>query len=423
MTHFGVICPASSGHLNTMLPLTQELQKRGHRLSFIGLPYVAEKIAATGLEFCSIEPKDYTPESREAALAKLGQMSGLEAVKYTAELLAGGERNILEYAPEVIKQAGIEALLVDEVLRSGTIVAEYLDIPFITICSALILRKDPIVPPHYSFWNNSRAWWARLRNQLGYQILRVAAKPMIEVVMEYRQKWQLPLKYDFIPQELAIISHQPSELEFPRENLPTHFHFTGPYHYTSSREPVDFPWEKLNGKPLIYASMGTLQNRLINVFEKIAAACANLDAQLIISLGGSAKPESLPKLAGNPLVVEYAPQLELLKKATLVITHAGMNTTLETLTNGIPMVAIPVTNDQPGVAARVVWAGAGEGIPVGKLTTAKLQKALNKVLTEDAYKKNAVRLKEAIERAGGVKRAADIVEEALSTKKPVLARS
>ncbi|MGF1485615.1 MAG: glycosyl transferase family 1, partial [Prochloraceae cyanobacterium] len=64
MTHFGVICPVSSGHLNTMLPLTKELQKRGHRLSFIGLPNAAEKIAAAGLEFCPIEPEDYTEESR-----------------------------------------------------------------------------------------------------------------------------------------------------------------------------------------------------------------------------------------------------------------------------------------------------------------------------------------------------------------------
>lgn len=68
--------------------------------------------------------------------------------------------------------------------------------------------------------------------------------------------------------------------------------------------------------------MGTLQNRLTGVFQKIASACEGLDAQLVISLGGSASPESLPELPGNPLVVKYAPQLELLQKATLMITHA-----------------------------------------------------------------------------------------------------
>lgn len=64
---------------------------------------------------------------------------------------------------------------------------------------------------------------------------------------------------------------------------------------------------------------------------------------------------SLPELPGNPIVVNYAPQLELLKIADLTITHAGVNTTLESLSNGVPLVAIPITNDQPGVAARNIF--------------------------------------------------------------------
>jgi MGT family glycosyltransferase len=166
--------------------------------------------------------------------------------------------------------------------------------------------------------------------------------------------------------------------------------------------------------------MGTVQNRLIGVFQKIASACEGLDAQLVISLGGSASPESLPELPGEPLVVGYAPQLELLKKATLTITHAGMNTTLESLSNGVPMVAIPIANDQPGVAARIAWTRVGEFVPLSRLSIPKLRAAIKRVLTEDSYKQNAVRLQAAICRAGGVSRAADIVEQAVSTGKPIL---
>ena len=64
-------------------------------------------------------------------------------------------------------------------------------------------------------------------------------------------------------------------------------------------------------------------------------------------------------LPGNPLVVGYAPQLELLSRATLTITHAGLNTALESLSAGVPMVAIPVGNDQPGVSARLKAARVG----------------------------------------------------------------
>jgi MGT family glycosyltransferase len=157
------------------------------------------------------------------------------------------------------------------------------------------------------------------------------------------------------------------------------------------------------------------------VFRDIAQACMGLEAQLVISLGGGATPESLPELPGNPLVVSYAPQLELLQKAALVITHAGLNTTLESLSHGVPMVAIPVTNDQPGVAARIVWTGVGEAIPIAHLNVSSLRDAIALVLSEDSYKKNALRLQAAIGRAGGVSRAIDIVEQAVSTGKPVLA--
>lgn len=203
-------------------------------------------------------------------------------------------------------------------------------------------------------------------------------------------------------------------------NIPLWFHFTGPYHSPIGRQTADFPWEKLTGQPLIYASLGTIQNRLLGTFYKIAEACVGLDAQLVISLGGSATPESLPNLPGSPLVVEYAPQLELLQKATLTITHAGMNTTLESLTNGVPMVAIPVTNDQPGVAARIACARAGAFVPLTKLSVKNLQKAVKLVLTEDSYKKKALRLQQAICHAGGVSRAADIIEQVVATGKPVL---
>ncbi|SKB13860.1 Glycosyltransferase, MGT family (fragment) [Planktothrix sp. PCC 11201] len=163
-----------------------------------------------------------------------------------------------------------------------------------------------------------------------------------------------------------------------------------------------------------------IQNRLLDVFQNIAAACEGLEAQLVISLGGSTTPESLPKFLGNPIVVSYAPQLELLQKATLTITHAGMNTTLESLSQGVPMVAIPVANDQPGVAARIAWTGVGEVVPLKQVSVPKLRSAIQKVLTEPSYKARAIALQQAIQRSGGTRRAAEIIEQVISTGEPVL---
>ena len=423
MTHFGLICPSSTGHLHTMLPLGQELKRRGHRVTLIGILDSQAKTLAAGLEFIAIGEAEFPEGATKDLYTQLGKLSGLKALQYTIKYIADGAKVRLRDAPEAIKQAGIEVLLVDQISREGGTIARYLDIPFISICSAVVLNREKTVPPLNTPWNYDPSWRGSLRNRIGYQLLTLVSKKTRKIIESYRQQWNLPptnsSNDDYSP--LAQISQQPAELEFPRQELPQHFHFTGPYHYSGSREPVSFPYEKLTDQPLIYASMGTLQNRLLWIFQAIAEACRELDVQLVISLGGGNNPESLPQLPGNPLVVGYAPQLELLKRATLTITHAGMNTTLESLTNGVPIVAIPITNDQPGVAARVAWTGAGVVVPLKKVSVEKLQNAIQQVLTEDSYKKNALRLQEAIKQAGGVNRAADIIEQAVATGKPVLA--
>jgi UDP:flavonoid glycosyltransferase YjiC (YdhE family) len=62
------------------------------------------------------------------------------------------------------------------------------------------------------------------------------------------------------------------------------------------------------------------------------------------------------------IFVRKAPQVELLKRATLFITHAGMNSTLEALQLGVPMVAILIGNDQPGVAPRIQYHQLGVSV-------------------------------------------------------------
>ena len=114
--------------------------------------------------------------------------------------------------------------------------------------------------------------------------------------------------------------------------------------------------------------------------QDIAQACVGLDAQLVISLGGGINAASLPKLLGDPIVVNYAPQLELLQRAALVITHAGLNTTLESLSNAVPMVAIPISLDQPSVAARITWTGTGELVALNKLSESRLHAAVQRTV-------------------------------------------
>lgn len=87
-----------------------------------------------------------------------------------------------------------------------------------------------------------------------------------------------------------------------------------------------------------------------------------------------------------------------------------MNTTLESLKNGVPMVAIPITNDQPGVAARIAWTKTGEVVPLSQCNVDNLATAIQKVLIQPEYRQNAQKLQAEILQAGGVSKAAEIIE-------------
>jgi zeaxanthin glucosyltransferase len=417
MTHFGIICPTAAGHLNPMTTLGYELKQRGHRVTVIGIEDARPKALAAELEFQVIGKLDFPTGSTKELFTQLGNSSGFKALKYTLTWITNNANIVLRDAPAIIEVAGIEALLVDQASPEGGTVAEHLNIPFVSVCSAIMLNREINVPPFTTAWNYNRSWWGLLRNRIGYAMLNRLGISLRQVINNYRQQWNLSC-YTSPNQnysQLAQLSQQPESFEFPRQELPQCFHFTSSYSNPKSREPIFFPYEKLTGQSLIYASMGTLQNRLLWIFEMIAEACAELDVQLIIALGGGTSPESLSKLPGNPIVVGYAPQLELLQKASLTITHAGMNTTLESLSYGVPMVAIPITNDQPGVASRIAWTGTGEVIPLKKVSVEKLQKAIKQVLTVDSYQQNALKLQEAIKQGGGVSKAADIIEQVINS--------
>jgi len=103
----------------------------------------------------------------------------------------------------------------------------------------------------------------------------------------------------------AHVAQQPAFFDYPREALPESFHYTGPW-----RDPLVggertvFPWQRPDGRPLIDASMGTLQNRLQKIFETIAEACAGLARAADIVEQAISKrqpvPRNLPRARPGP---------------------------------------------------------------------------------------------------------------------------
>jgi MGT family glycosyltransferase len=400
-----------------MASLGRGLAARGHRVTIFQLPDLRSTIEREGLEFRPIAD-DRMDQSLAAALAQLRTKTGLAAVRFTMQCGARLASLVCESAPQALKTSKVDFVLADQNEPAGASAAERAGLPFITVCSALPLNRDSLVPPPFLPWKYVDHKWAIIRNRMAYAMFDRVLAPTTKVVNSYRREWNLPLVStpDDTFSRLGQLCQLTPEFDFPRRSRPDTFHYVGPF-CDDARPTLPFPYERLGERPMIYASLGTLQNGKQNYFEIIAAACAHLDMQLVISTGRGVQIDE-SRLPGKPIVVDYAPQLEMLARATLCITHAGLNTVLESLRSGVPLVAIPITNDQPAVAARVQYCGAGECVPLSRLSAANLRNAVNKVLVTPNYRRQAACQREAMRKAGGLTKAVSIIEEVMQTLKP-----
>ena len=423
MARLGAFCFPGTGHLNPLTALARRLQQRGHTVIIFGIADVESRVRAAGIDFCLIGQSDYPLGTLQKLDQRLGEMTGNEVLRFTMQRVCDTARMVLRDGLEAVRNANLDALLVDEADMANNI-AECLRLPFISLALIPPLVNDNRYPPFYFSWSGSQRWWSRLRNEIAIRVLTRVARPIFDAVNEYRVAWGLHVGRE--PGEglskLAQITQLPRALEFDIDPLPPNLYYTGPFVDPAQRTSVDFPWDRLDGRQLIFASLGTLQNQSREKFRTIAEACAGLNVQLVMSLGGGLDRGELGNLPGDPLIVNYAPQLELVKRATLVITHAGLNTVLESLSEGVPMVCIPLGNDQPGVAARVKAHGAGVVVLPHRLNVKRLRSAVRVVLENDSYRLAARKIQSAINEANGLDRAADIVEDVLKIRIPAIKR-
>jgi zeaxanthin glucosyltransferase len=415
MHRIGILSFSSPGHFYPLTALGRRLQSRGHEVVYLQVADLERPIRAAGLEFRQIGREDFPLGALRARDEELGRLKGLAAMRCALRGIGQKAMMLFRDAPAAIRDAGVDSLIVDQIEMAGGTVAEHLGLPFVSVAAALPINLDVSVPPVNLPWPYGTGVRARLRNWVGNAACEWTFSGVVSTINRQRRAWGLPPVRNFnaLFSGLAQVSQLPAALELPGRRLPPHFHHTGPWTDAAGRTPVDFPWERIDpSRPLVYASMGTLQNGVLRTFRMMAEACAGLDLQLVISLGGGQNPALLADLPGDPVVVGYAPQLELIRRSALTISHGGLNTALESLARGVPMVVLPVAYDQPGVGARVEWSGAGRSIPVGRLSVDRLRDTVRVVLADPAYRARAGRLRTSIEAADGLSWAADLIEGA-----------
>jgi MGT family glycosyltransferase len=420
----GFVSLPVAGHLNPMTALGRKLQSRGNEVVFFGVPDVEPIVRAANLNFVPFCEKDYPVGSMTEIYGRVAKLHGEDVLRcHVEEIAPAFLKTALGCFPKKLAASGVEAMVLDMGHTFLQLVPLSLGIPYVHISNSLHIDPSGATPAcifSLPYENTPEAFAKNiegLKKIGGYfaQIL-AAARPYAEKA-GLQIDWNNPSATN---SKLAVITQTPKEFDFPGIPWPAHFHYAGPFHDDEGREPVVFPREQLSGKPLIYASLGTLVNGLDHLYKAILEATTELpEFQLVLSVGQRINPDELRPIPSNAIIVRTAPQLELLKGAALCITHAGLNTALEALTQGVPMVALPIGYDQPGVAARIVFHGVGESLKIEKLTGEQLLEAMRKVLENQRYRERARYFQKVIAETRGLEVAADRIVQAFQTSQPV----
>ena len=399
-----------------MTTLARELQSRNHDVVFISLPDGEPSVRAAGLTFLPCAAKEFPAGSLKERLRWLSKLQGEEALRAMLQNAADRTEAMLNSLPATLAAAAVDAVVLDTVLFYTELVPISLGIPYAHVANALHFDYSGYTPLCFYDWPHETTPAALARNRKGVELFLEQLASTIAVARAYAKGAGLDIDWDnpsATISKLAWITQTPKAFDFESAHWSPQLYHTGPFHDGAGRIEVDFPWERLTGEPLIYASMGTLVNGVADVFRTITEATARRKGvQLVLSVGDQFDPDEIGPLPRNAILVKRAPQLELLKRAAVCITHAGLNTVLESLAQGVPQVAIPVTVDQPGVAARIDEKKTGLFVPLKDLTVSRLSLLLDQVLNDSAYRDNARHLQEVIAKTNGLSKAADLLERA-----------
>ena len=405
----GIVSEPVPGHLNRALTLGRELAGRGHDVVAFGIADVRGAVDASGLRHVAVGEAEFPPGALASRWLQPEHSRGVRALLESVRLHVEETEVLCRDVPP--RAAGVDVLLVDQLQVCGRHLADAVGARMVTVCAGpgLLRLPDDSFPPPFLDRSPSTRPVDRAVHRLAFSAMGLVAWPRLRVVNRWARRRGTPVRRSFAATSSPDlhVSMLVPELDFdvaPPAGSPLR-HF-GPL-IDDRRPPVAFPWDRLDGRPLVYASLGTVQSNADDLHRIIADACAGLDVQLVLSRG---EDGPTPAFAGDPIVVDHAPQLELLRRASLCITHCGMNTTMECAAFGVPVVGIPIVYDQPAVAARIRHAGVGLTIPHRRVDAPSLRAAVSTVLGDPAFRRRAEAVAGSCARHGGPSAAADAIE-------------
>ena len=382
---------AMHGRVNPTLPIVAELVRRGHSVTYHTSPAFSEAIAATGATVRHYPGGDQLLPDPPAPVT----------------LLEGLARTALRVLPSVLtdlRGIGPDLIVHDSACLWGAVAANELGVPAASSFTTFAFNRR-VPSPTRGSWALLAGALTRPRSLHGY----------------LRSRWGLHRRFNTRGLPLFDLGNirQPLNLVYTSrafqpdvENFDESYRFVGPSLGARPNDPSFTP--DLLQDPVLYASLGTIFNADPQLLRTFANALAPLGGTVVVSTGQT-DPALLGPLPANVLASRFVPQLEVLARAALFVTHGGMNSVNEAMYAGVPMLVIPQGAEQPMVARRVVESGAGLSIRAQDATEGLVRTLARRLLDDPRFRSAAATLQGAQREAGGYLRAADELERYLES--------
>lgn len=382
------------GHVTPTLPVVAELVRRGERVIFYATEGWQEKVEPTGSEFrCYSQSENEFNPTRpptEGLFSDMARLIGLsEAI--LPNLLADLRSEQPDY------------LLLDSKSIWGNLVGQILGIPRITLSVVFAIHGGLIdVPTLVRLLYNGAPGVKLLA---GLQSLSQYVERAKRIAQRYGAF--SPDVIDFLgnPQALNIIFTS-REFQVEGHRFDERYKFVGPS-LGARQETTDFPFDGIGSEPLVYISLGTVFNDAVDFYRACFEAFAGEPWRVVLSFGNRIDQKSLGETPANFIVRPFVPQLEILQRASLFVTHGGMNGVNEALFYQVPLIVVPQRGDQYVVATRVETLGVGLRVLPQEATPQRLRAAAAMILSNPEFGRRAKEIGASLQAGGGYKRAAD----------------
>ena len=416
MAHFTIIAPPFTSHVRALAALACGLLDKGHRISWVHQADVQPLIGDKRIEFRAVGTLSHPLGSLARIVSRAASPGGPLGLRRVITDVAASTDMLCSEAPALLRALGTDVVIADQMEAAGGLVAGGLGIPFISVACALPVNRELRLPLPVMPWSHAADARGEQLNEGSARVYDWLMQPHARVIARHAKAFGMGARNTLADclSPLAQISQTTTSFDFPRSSLPAHFHAVGPLRPPLQQEPA-LNLQTDETKPFVFASLGTLQGGRFGLFKRIAQACRALDAQLLLAhcdCLNSVQAETLRR-AGATWVTGFAPQRAALARADVVISHAGLNTVLDAMAAGKPVLALPIAFDQPGVAARLVHAGTGLRLLPALASAARIEKNLRRLLSEPAFAQRARVLGAGVATSGGVDKAVKIIEATL----------